>query len=79
MWLAIGMTSHAPLDTLSIEERDRVREIIDEQGKQSALRFLGLRDMLALMTAIAGYPVHRLTTITIREHLRGGMTFSAPA
>ncbi len=65
----VGMSTRHPTDRLTTHECNEVRAIIDAKGKRAAATELGLRDLLALMTAVAGYDVHRLTVATIRARL----------
>lgn len=65
----IDMSTTRPVDRLTLEEIAQARILIEENGKMKAAAMLGLRDLLALMTAVAGFDVHRLTAATIRAHL----------
>lgn len=63
------MSTTCPLVKLTPTETQKIRDLIDKHGKRRALSMLGMRDLCALMTAAAGFDVHRLTAYTIRENL----------
>lgn len=63
------MSTRCPTERLTPEEKAAICEIIEVRGRSEAARVLGLRDLLALMTAAAGFAVHRLTVATIRAKL----------
>jgi len=63
------MANRCPVERLTLEEKSAICAIIEARGRSEAARLLGLRDLLALMTAAAGFAVHRLTVATIRSKL----------
>ena len=63
------MDRRHPTDKLSAEEIAEVKAIVDAKGKLAATHALGLRDVLAMAKAAAGFEVHRLTAATIRAAL----------
>jgi len=63
------MASRTPLDSLSQDEADRVRELLTRLGVEEAEEMLGVCEVTALRMTIPGRKLHRGAIRLVRQSL----------
>ena len=65
------MDARTPLDSLSYEEADQVRALLEQHPTNAkiAARILGVSEVTALRLAIRGRKLHALSVAMVRERL----------
>lgn len=63
------MNPRVPMETLTAEQSQKLRELVMLRGEVEAIRSVGLRDAAAFYKAAGGFPVARLTAEVIRGRL----------